>query len=81
MSSAICQRSVGRAASSHSDEGFRVVFEIQPGSQHWKGWAVALLRAIEKRVGSASSVGFYDVVAGRMHPASRRELLDDSGSE
>lgn len=58
-----------------SDEGFRVVFEIRPGSQHWKGWAVALLSAIEERIGSASSVGFFDVVGNRMHAASRRDLL------
>ena len=60
-----------------SDEGFRVVFEIRPGSQHWKGWAVALLCAIEERVGSGSSVGFFDAVAGRMHAASRKDLLEE----
>ena len=64
-----------------SDLGFRVVFDIRPGSQHWKGWAVALLRSIEERVGSKSSVGFFDVVSGRMHPASRRDLHDDGGTE
>jgi hypothetical protein len=64
-----------------SEEGFRVVFDIRSGSQHWKGWAVALLRAIEERIGSGSSVGFFDVVAGRMHAASRRNLLDDGESE
>lgn len=64
-----------------SDEGFRVVFEIRPGSQHWKGWAVALLSAIEERVGTSSSIGFFDIVAGRMHSASRTDLLDDGEPE
>ena len=64
-----------------SDEGFRVIFEIRTGSQHWKGWAVALLTAIEGQIGSGSSVGFFDVVAGRLHAASRRDLLDGGEPE
>lgn len=59
-----------------SEEGFRIVFEIQPGSTHWKGWAVALLRSIEDGIGGESFVGFFDVVRGQMHQASRREPLD-----
>jgi len=58
-----------------SDEGFRVVFEIQPGSRFWKDLAVALVSALSSRLGSDSFVGFFDAVAGRMHAASRRDLL------
>jgi hypothetical protein len=58
-----------------SDEGFRVVFKIQPGSRFWRDWAVALVSTISSRLGNDSFVGFFDAVAGRMHPASRPDLL------
>ena len=64
-----------------SEEGFRVVFQIRPGSRLWKDWAVALLSSVSHHLGRESFLGFFDVVAGRMHATSRGRLLDDGPAE
>lgn len=62
-----------------SREGFRVVFEIRPGSRRWRDWAVALVSSIDEQLEADCFVGFFDGVTGRMHAASRLDLLDDGG--
>jgi hypothetical protein len=61
-----------------SDEGFRIVFEIRPGSRLWRDWAVALVSALRTRLGTGSFAGFFDDVSGRMHRAA---LLDEGRDE
>lgn len=60
-----------------SEEGFRVVFEIRPGSRLWRDWTVGLVSALQGRLGKGAFAGFYDAVSGRMHPA----VLGDSGQD
>ena len=54
-----------------SAEGFRVVFQIRPRSQLWRDWAVALVGSVSGQLEADAFVGFFDVVAGRMHAARR----------
>lgn len=62
-----------------SKEGFRVVFEVQPGSRQWRDWAVALVSALRRRLGEGSFSGFYDHVSERMHTAVLRDTgLDEA---
>ena len=60
-----------------SDEGFRIVFEIRPGSRLWRDWAVSLVNAVRTRLGAGSFAGFFDYVSGRMHTA----VLQDQGPD
>jgi hypothetical protein len=39
----------------NSDEGFRVVFHIRPGSRLWRDWAVALVSDIRSHLAPNSS--------------------------
>lgn len=64
--------------SSPSDEGFRVVFEIRPGSRLWRDWAVALVSALRARLGPGCFLGFFDDVSGRMHHAALRDQPPDA---
>lgn len=47
-----------------------VVFEGRPGSRLWKGFMVELTQELSD--GQAAFVGFWDLVAGKPHPASVR---------
>lgn len=46
-------------------DGFDIEFEIRPGSRLWRDWAVALVGAVRRRLGSEVFIGFTDLVA---HP-------------
>jgi hypothetical protein len=59
------------------DEGFRIVFQIRPGSRLWRDWAVALIGNISNHLKPDSFAGFFDVVAGRMHGASSEDSTDE----
>jgi hypothetical protein len=51
-----------------------VVFDARPGSKYWKDFMVMFVLAIRDSDVEVNFVGFYDLVTGRMHPAS--ELTD-----
>jgi hypothetical protein len=46
-----------------------LIFEGRPGSQLWKGLLVDLTKQLTSRA-PATLIGFWDLVAGRPHPAS-----------
>jgi len=53
-----------------------VVFDARPGSTHWKDVMVMLVGVIRDSDLEVKFVGFYDLVAARMHPAST--MIDQS---
>jgi hypothetical protein len=46
-----------------------VIFDGRPGSPLWKGLLIDLTRELTSQ-GSATLIGFWDLVAGHPHPAS-----------
>lgn len=60
-----------------SEEGFRITFEARAGTRRWRDWMVALLGALERRLGDDYWVAIRDEVSGRTFPVSRKPPQDE----